>query len=337
MRFSFIIPAYNAEKHIERCVRSVIGQTYRDWECVVVDDGSADRTAGLCDNLAKQDSRITVLHTSNQGVIQARKNGCALCKGEYILCVDSDDTIRSDLLEVLDHILRENDDADMVCFGYTRQGAAGTAEAEVTDRFDEGMYRGEQAEIIRANFLYDGRTGKENDGAMAYTMWTKAVRRDVFIRCIEKVPGGVRLGEDMLFVLNALNASRGIYISKYTGYLYADNPDSATHNYKDGDIGNGFLLLRELLKLADGNENRIVQAMHLAVTFLWDKYISCARTAENYRAFRAVADRETDRDLLKTMRLAAMPCMSRAFRIKRRLVSGYFMRTIYLYCSIRFK
>jgi glycosyltransferase involved in cell wall biosynthesis len=335
MKFSIIIPAYNAEKHIERCVRSVMEQTYRDWECVVVDDGSADRTAELCDDLAKQDSRITVLHTPNQGVILARKNGCALCKGEYFLCVDSDDTIQSGLLETLDRILRENADADMVCFGYIRQDAAG--ETEVMDRFEEGMYRGKQVEIIRANFLYDSRAGKENDGAMAYSMWNKAVRKDVFIRCIERVPGGIRLGEDMLFVLNALNACRGIYISKCCGYLYSDNPDSATHRYKDGDIRNGFLLLRELLVLADGNGNRIVQAVHFAVAYLWDKYVSCGRAAENYKAFRAVTDRETDRNLLETMRTAAMPGMSRTFRIKRRLVSGYFMRTVYLYCALRFR
>ena len=247
---------------------------------------------------------------------------------------DSDDTIRPDLLETLDRILRDNEDADMVCFGYCRQGAE--RNMEVADRFEEGMYCGERAEVIRENFLFDGRPGTENDGAMAYNMWNKAVRRDVFIRCIEKVPGGIRLGEDMLFVLHALNECRGIYVSKYIGYDYFENPDSATHNYRDGDIRNGYLVLRELLNLADGNGNRTVQAMHFAVTYLWDKYISCGRLAGGFTVYRARIVRETDGELLETIRRTQMPGMSRAIGIKRYLISRNALRTVYLYCRLRF-
>ncbi len=334
MRFSIIIPAYNAEKDLERCLDSVLAQTFRDWECVLVDDGSADRTPVLCDEWAKRDLRITVLHQPNRGAILARKSGGAVCKGEYVLCIDSDDTVSSGLLETLDRILRENEDADMVCFGYCQQGAAG--KAEVADRFDEGMYRGDQAELIRANFLFDGRPGTENDGAMAYAMWNKAVRRELFIRCIEKVPGGIRLGEDMLFVLHALHESRSIYVSNYIGYNYFETPGSAIHKYKDGDIRNGYSALRELLKLADGNGNRIVQAVHFAVTYLWDKYISCGRLADGFTDFRARIERETDGELLETIRRTATPGMSKGFRFKKRLISRNALRTVHLYCRLRF-
>ena len=334
MRFSIIIPAFNAEKDLERCIRSVLRQTCPDWECVIVDDGSADRTPGLCDECAKRDPRITVLHKPNQGAILARKSGSAVCRGEFILCIDSDDTVNPDLLETLDRILRDNEDADMVCFGYCRQGAAG--KQEIADRFDEGMYRGECAEAIRENFLFDGRPGTENDGAMAYSMWNKAVRRDVFIRCIEKVPGGIRLGEDMLFIQHALNESRGIYVSKYIGYNYFETPGSATRNYRDGDIRNGYLVLRELLSLAGGNGNRIVQAVHFAVTYLWDKYISCGRLADGFADYQARIGRETDGELLETIRRTAMPGLSKSFRIKKRLISRNVLRTVWLYCVLRF-
>ena len=335
MRFSIIIPAYNAENDLERCLQSVLDQTCRDWECVLVDDGSADRTPELCDDWSKRDPRIAVLHKPNQGAILARKSGSAVCRGEYVLCLDSDDTLNPGLLEALDRILRENEDADMVCFGYRFQGPNGRT-AEITDRFDEGMYRGEHAEVIRENFLFDGRPGTENDGAMAYSMWNKAVRRNVFLRCIEMVPGGIRLGEDMLFVLHALNESRGIYVSKYIGYHYLENSGSATHNYRDGDIRNGYSVLRELLASADGNGNRIVQAAHFAVTYLWDKYISCGRRADGFADFQARIERETDRELLETTRRTATPGMSRGFRIKKSLVSRTMLRTVYLYCILRF-
>ena len=334
MRFSIIIAAYNAEQYLERCLESVLRQTCRDWECVIVDDGSADRTPALCDEWSKRDPRIVVLHQPNQGVILARKKGSAVCRGEYVLCIDSDDTIRPDLLETLDRILRDNEDADMVCFGYLLQSPEGNA--EVTDRFDEGMYRGERAEVIRANYLFDGRTGTENDGAMAYNMWNKAIRRDLFIRSIEQVPGGIRLGEDMLFVLHALNESHGICVSKHIGYDYFENPDSATHNYRDGDIRNGCLVLRELLKSANGNRNRIVQAVHFAVTYLWDKYIHCGCRADGFADYRARVGRETDGELLETIRRTATPGMSKAFRIKKFLISRNALRTVYLYRVLRF-
>ena len=334
MRYSIIIPAYNAEQHVERCVGSVLRQTSRDFECILVDDGSTDRTVALCDEQAERDPRITVLHQPNQGVILARKNGSALCKGEYVLCLDCDDTIRPDLLEKLDGILAENPDADMVCFGYCKQDRTG--ETEVADAFDEGMYRGEQTGVIKDNFLYDGRRGTENDGAMTYSMCTKAIRRDLFIRCIGKVPGGIRLGEDMLFVLNVLNESRAVCVSKYCGYNYIENPASATHNYREGDIHNGYRVLRELLNLADGNENRIVQAMHFMVYYLWDKYISCGRNAGTYKEFRGVIERDTDRDLLEILRNTDMPGMSKSFRIKKHLISGHALRTIRLYSVLRF-
>lgn len=341
MRFSFIIPAFNAEDHIERCVESVLDQTGRDFECVIVDDGSSDRTAELCDALAKRDPRIAVLHTPNQGVILARKAGSAVCKGDYLLCLDSDDSLERGLLEKLDGILTENPDADMVAFGYRTciQGKTGetAVAAEVADAFDEGMYRGERIELIRDNFLYDGRTGTENDGAMTYSMCTKAIRRDLFVRCIAKVPGGIRLGEDMLFVLNVLNECRAVYVSRYCGYNYFENPRSATHNYREGDIRNGYRVLRELLNLSGGGGNRTVQAMHLMVNYFWDKYISCGCIAEDFGAFRSMIENETDRDLLAAIRDTDLPGMSGAFRFKKYLISRHALRTVRLYSVLRFR
>ena len=140
----------------------------------------------------------------------------------------------------------------------------------------------------------------------------------------------------MLFVLHALNESRGICVSKHIGYDYFENPDSATHYYRDGDIRNGYLVLRELLDAADGNRNRITQAVHLAVTYLWDKYIHCGCRADGFADYRARVGRETDGELLETIRRTAMPGMSRGFRIKKCLISRNMLRMVYLYCILRF-
>lgn len=95
---SVIIPVYNIEEYIEDCVNSVIVQKYRDWECILVDDGSTDRSGHICDYLAKKDCRIRVIHQKNQGLSAARNSGLRNSMGRYVFFLDGDDLIRSDTL-----------------------------------------------------------------------------------------------------------------------------------------------------------------------------------------------------------------------------------------------
>ena len=96
---SVIVPVYKAEKYLEECIRSILTQTYRDFELILVEDGSLDRCGEICDRLAEQDRRITVIHKKNEGVSIARNTGIAQAKGAYLTFVDSDDTIDEGFLE----------------------------------------------------------------------------------------------------------------------------------------------------------------------------------------------------------------------------------------------
>lgn len=115
--FSIIVPVYNTEKELERCVRSVTCQTFRDFELILVDDGSRDNSGALCDSLAAEDVRINVIHQSNAGSSEARNTGARSAKGKYLLFLDSDD-MWSDpkALERIDLIIK-NRAVDVVCFG----------------------------------------------------------------------------------------------------------------------------------------------------------------------------------------------------------------------------
>lgn len=90
---SIIVPVYNVENYLERCVRSIEAQTYKDIEIILVDDGSNDLCPSLCDDFARQDSRVSVIHKENGGLVSARKAGFAAATGSYIMSVDSDDWI----------------------------------------------------------------------------------------------------------------------------------------------------------------------------------------------------------------------------------------------------
>ena len=90
---SVIVPVYKAEKYIERCVESILSQTYGDLELIVVEDGSPDRSGELCDSLGGTDSRIRVVHKENGGVSSARNLGLSVANGEFVMFVDSDDYV----------------------------------------------------------------------------------------------------------------------------------------------------------------------------------------------------------------------------------------------------
>ncbi len=112
---SVIIPVYNVEKYMKQCVESVLRQTYKDLEIILVDDGSTDSSGALCDEYALSDDRITVIHKENGGLSDARNAGMAAAHGEYIYFLDSDDYIRKDTIgQLLDHAKKEK--ADMVFF-----------------------------------------------------------------------------------------------------------------------------------------------------------------------------------------------------------------------------
>ena len=98
---SIIVPVYNAEKWLERCLDSIVAQTYTDWELLLIDDGSTDDSATICDEYAAKDERIRVFHKENGGVVQARRIGVEQSHGEFIYFVDSDDAILPDTLEMM--------------------------------------------------------------------------------------------------------------------------------------------------------------------------------------------------------------------------------------------
>lgn len=110
---SVIIPVYNVEKYLERCMYSVLNQTYKNLEIILVDDGSPDASGKICDEYLEKDNRIKVIHKANGGLSSARNAGLEIIKGEYVLFIDSDDWIELDMLQHLYTLLKENPDAQI--------------------------------------------------------------------------------------------------------------------------------------------------------------------------------------------------------------------------------
>ena len=117
---SVIIPVYNREKFLERCVKSVAGSSLQNIEIILIDDGSVDHSGALCDELAEEDERIIVIHQQNAGVSAARNRGLEKARGKYFAFVDSDDYIEPEMYEKMIAAM-EDHDADMVCCGISKE------------------------------------------------------------------------------------------------------------------------------------------------------------------------------------------------------------------------
>ena len=116
MQFSIIIPVYNCENALRRCVESILAQSFRDYEILLIDDGSTDGSSDLCDSLEKEDGRISAVHKPNGGTSSARNEGLRRAAGDYIAFLDNDDRwIRNDALSIIDERLQKNP-VDIICF-----------------------------------------------------------------------------------------------------------------------------------------------------------------------------------------------------------------------------
>ena len=194
---SIIVPAYNTEKSFQRCLDSITGQSFRDYEVLIIDDGSIDATGTIADEYASRDSRIKVLHKQNGGVAAARQDGIDHVSGEYTLFVDSHDYILPNTLQEL-YYAATSQKADLVIFDFN------------LIRNNKVEYWNQQPTSLKWEHLL---------GDMFYLcpLWNKLIRtacfRDQGVRFVE----GINAGEDHLFILKILACNpliRTAYVGK---------------------------------------------------------------------------------------------------------------------------
>jgi glycosyltransferase involved in cell wall biosynthesis len=162
---SVIVPVYQAEKYLRRCLDSIISQTFTDWECILVDDGSTDGSGEICDEYASKDPRFKVVHKNNEGVGSARKAGHEIAKGTYEIHADADDWVDPDwLLALYQQVEREK--ADMAICDYER------IFADKSEMCKGGL------DTLRNEDLLEGML----NGSVWGVCWNKMVRRDCFER-----------------------------------------------------------------------------------------------------------------------------------------------------------
>lgn len=165
---SIIVPIYRVEDYLRRCVDSLLAQTYENLEIVLVDDGSPDKCPAICDEYARRDERVRVIHQKNAGLSGARNSGIDAAKGEYLAFVDSDDYVAPDFIEALYGLAKETGCAIAQCrFAYVH--------GEPLQSGDSRSFR-----IYRGECLMEQLYGPEDEATYFVVAWNKLYRRELF-------------------------------------------------------------------------------------------------------------------------------------------------------------
>lgn len=209
-----IVPVYNVEKHLEKCVKSIQGQTYKELEIILVDDGSTDSSGLLCDSLAAEDSRIHVIHKSNGGLSSARNAGLDAAKGDYVGFIDSDDYIAPDFYESL---LKISDNPNtIVCSRIARVDETGAVFQRTYDH-DKAEITS-ISEYIRELLLHTG------DVSVCSKLFPRSlIGKHRFDE--------TKLNEDLLFMIGLLNKLQSICYTGKIGYYYLCRSNSISSKY----------------------------------------------------------------------------------------------------------
>lgn len=202
-KISVIVPVYNVEKYIGKCIESILSQTFTDFELILVDDGTPDTSGAICDDYAKKDGRVKVFHKPNGGVSSARNNGIEKATGEWICFVDSDDWIEPTYLE--DFGLDESD-ADIYLQGYVKE-----KDGSVIARHD--------FEKCESDDFFTVLSYSE-DNYIINSPCFKLFKRSVIMNNYVRFETNMSYGEDHLFSLTYVLFARSAHFSLGCGYIY---------------------------------------------------------------------------------------------------------------------
>lgn len=223
---SIIIPVYNAEKFLKRCIESVINQTYKNIEIILIDDGSTDDSFNICQKYMDMDSRIIAIHKENQGVSFARNEGIRISKGIYITFIDSDDWIEKNEIEVLYKKLKEKN-VDIVRGNYYQDDDNGIYKHGNLLNFENTII-GKNDKIQRNELLKNILNGK----FLSY-VWLLLIKKSLLTENNIMFKENIVLMEDTIFYTELCSLDNSIYIYDSKLYHYYDNNKSATKSIEN--------------------------------------------------------------------------------------------------------
>lgn len=252
---TIIVPVYNVEKYIYECVDSLIKQTYKNIEIILIDDGSKDKSGAICDNYAASDARIKVIHKQNEGLGFARNTGLKAAQGKFVTFIDSDDKADANLVENLVNGIYEAN-GDTCIGGFKRISENGVIGFE--ERYDKAVFEGKNV----YNNLFARMLGSAPDkhDAIRMSVWNVMYSMDIVRRHNIEFPSErVFISEDIIWDSEYYKYAKKAIVIDSTAYNYRITPGSLTQKYKPDMLEKICVLYNEMCNRLSGDKTKITR------------------------------------------------------------------------------
>ncbi len=331
-KVSVIVPVYNVEKYLQQCVDSLLAQTYKNIEIILVDDGAKDNSGKMCDELAQKDVRIKVVHKENQGLGYARNTGLEYATGEYVTFIDSDDYADVDLIEQLVVNIWENS-ADVCIGGFERVDNVG--QSLFIEKYQHKCYC--EDEVINNIFIKMFGSAPEKSDAIRMSVWNTLYSMKIIKEHNIKFPSEREfISEDIVFDTEYYpHVKKGVIVESIA-YKYRVNPQSLTAKYMVDRLERVMKLYFELeqriKKLNLGNEAlyRLQRQtfVNIRVCIRQEKKaISHNRATKSISNIRRMCDLEGVQNIVAQYPVKLLPLKQKVFV---KLIEGKHAKILYL-------
>lgn len=292
---SVIVPVYNVEKYLDRCVQSLINQTYKNLEIILVDDGSPDNCPAMCDEYAKKDSRIKVIHKKNGGLGFARNSGLDIATGKYFAFIDSDDYVDLDYYETLYKAVSSGDYDVALCGMSSEFNGIKKHGRHIFsgNTFDQGGVMN----ILLPSMLGADKYGKNDSGISACkAIYKLSLVKDNNIRFVSERE---YISEDAVFDIELYRYVKSAIVTDGCGYYYCYNGSSLSHSYKPDRFEQIKKLCDYELGLVKDYPSGVICAERIINTFLGNVRVVMKHEAAHFCETKNLSDLLKIKSLVK--------------------------------------
>lgn len=293
--FSIIVPIYNIERYIEKCIDSILSQTFTDFEIILVDDGSKDKSSEICDRIADKNNNVKVIHKKNGGLSAARNTGLKEATGQYVIFVDGDDSLCDD--QALKKIKRVIDQSDYEVISYNRK-VIDDRTGEISECKD---YRKEEDNKLP---FYDMIEKLIKTDCFYGSAWIFAIKKDYLINKDITFLEGTET-EDLDWIIRLLNTHPKIYNMGDVFYLYRKNRTGAITRTISYKRLNDYLTLIRKFAYYNYNDDRFKDIMLNYIAYQYLIFVGYNRTFENKKERKLL--KEEGKEFRKLLKYDLMP------------------------------
>lgn len=272
-----IVPVYKVEKYLNRCVDSILAQTYTNFECILVDDGSPDNSPVICDEYAKKDNRVRVIHKVNGGVSSARNAGLDVAKGEWVCFVDSDDWVEKNYLEVMTSAAGKYK-CDLVVCGINEQLKSGKFIKR--SYFSKNYLCKSHSEVLK---IFCFLRKKPENVSSLHSPFNKLYKSSLLNGV--RFRTDIKMGEDYLFNLAYFDTDGSMFLLSECLYNYCFNESSATNVITEKNFFDNLTIVEETYRFYEKNALKKTSADDFAAMIANWAAVACVKGKYDFKNF----------------------------------------------------